>query len=98
MTVPRVLHPFAMPSRPAADYIEIVRGDGCRVWDAQGNGYLDATASLWYCAAGHGRREIADAVAAQMRELESWHTFSRFTNRPEQRLAEMLLELEPIAD
>ena len=98
MTVPRVLHPFAMPSRPAADYIEIVRADGCRVWDAQGNGYLDGTASLWYCAAGHGRREIADAVGAQMRELESWHTFSRFTNRPEQRLAEMLLELEPIAD
>jgi putrescine---pyruvate transaminase len=98
MTVPRVLHPFAMPSRPAADYIEIVRADGCRVWDAQGNGYLDGTASLWYCAAGHGRREIADAVAAQMSELESWHTFSRFTNRPEQRLAEMLLELEPIAD
>jgi putrescine---pyruvate transaminase len=98
MTVPRVLHPFAMPSLPAADYIEIVRADGCRVWDAQGNGYLDGTASLWYCAAGHGRREIADAVAAQMRELESWHTFSRFTNRPEQRLAEMLLELEPIAD
>jgi putrescine---pyruvate transaminase len=98
MTVPRVLHPFAMPSRPAADYIEIVRADGCRVWDAQGNGYLDGTASLWYCAAGHGRREIADAVVAQMRELESWHTFSRFTNRPEQRLAEMLLELEPIAD
>jgi putrescine---pyruvate transaminase len=98
MTVPRVLHPFAVPSRPAADYLEIVRAEGCRIWDAEGKSYLDGTASLWYCAAGHGRREIADAAAAQMAELESWHTFGRFTNRPQQRLAEMLLELGPIAD
>ncbi len=98
MTVPKVLHPFAVPARPAADYLEIVRAEGCRVWDSEGRSYLDGTASLWYCAAGHGRREIAEAVAAQMAELEAYHTFSRFTNRPEQRLAELLLELEPIPD
>jgi putrescine---pyruvate transaminase len=98
MSVPRVLHPFAVPARDAQDYLEIVRGEGCRVWDADGRAYLDGTASLWYCAAGHGRREIAEAVAAQLSELEAYHTFARFTNRPEQRLAELLLELEPIPD
>jgi putrescine aminotransferase len=98
MTIPKVLHPFAVPARPAEDYLEIVRADRCRLWDAEGRGYLDGTASLWYCAAGHGRREIAEAVAAQMSELEVFHTFGSFTNRPEQRLAELLLELEPIAD
>ncbi|MBV9006920.1 MAG: aspartate aminotransferase family protein, partial [Solirubrobacterales bacterium] len=98
MTVPKVLHPFAVPARPADDFLEIVRAEGCRVWDSEGRSYLDGTASLWYCAAGHGRREIAEAVAAQMAELEAYHTFSRFTNRPEQRLAELLLELEPIPD
>jgi putrescine---pyruvate transaminase len=97
MTLPRVLHPFAAPSRPADQFLEIVRGEGCRVWDADGRSYLDGTASLWYCAAGHGRREIIDAAAAQLGELESYHTFARFTNRPEDRLAELLLdELEPI--
>lgn len=98
MTVPKVLHPFAAPARPANDYLEIVRGEGCRVWDAEGRAYLDGTASLWYCAVGHGRREIADAVNAQMAELAAYGTFGRFTNRPHQRLAELVLELEPIPD
>jgi adenosylmethionine-8-amino-7-oxononanoate aminotransferase len=97
MAVPSVLHPFAVPVRPAEDFLEIVRGEGCRVWDASGRSYLDGTASLWYCAAGHGRREIIDAITAQLGELEAYHTFARFTNRPEQRLAELLTEeLQPI--
>ncbi len=97
MSVPRVLHPFAAPARDADDFLEIVRGEGCRVWDASGRSYLDGTASLWYCAAGHGRREIIDAIAEQLGELEAYHTFARFTNRPEQRLAELLIdELQPI--
>jgi adenosylmethionine-8-amino-7-oxononanoate aminotransferase len=91
------LHPFAVPGRPAEDFLEIVRGDGCRVYDADGRAYLDGTASLWYCAAGHGRREIIDAIGAQLSELEAYHTFARFTNRPEQRLAELIVdELQPI--
>ena len=98
MAVPNVLHPFAAPSREADDFLEIVRGEGCRVWDVYGKSYLDGTASLWYCAAGHGRREIIDAVAAQMEKLEAFHTFTRFTNAPEDELAGLLTELEPIPD
>jgi len=98
VSVPRVLHPFALTGRQATDFLELVRGEGCRLWDAQGRSYLDATASLWYCNAGHGRREIQAAVAAQMEQLEVFHTFGRFTNRPEQQLAELLLELEPLPD
>jgi putrescine aminotransferase len=98
MTVPTVLHPFAAPTRQAGDYLEIVRGEGCRLWDSEGRTYLDATASLWYCAAGHGRSQITEAVARQMEQVEAYHTFGSFTNAPEQRLAEMLSELEPISD
>jgi putrescine aminotransferase len=98
MTVPQVLHPFAAPAKPAEDFLEIVRGEGCRVWDVYGKSYLDGTASLWYCAAGHGRQEIADAVAEQMAKLAAFHTFARFTNAPEDELAGLLLELEPIPD
>jgi putrescine aminotransferase len=98
MTVPQVLHPFAVPSREAGDFLEIVRGEGCRLWDSDGRVYLDGTASLWYCAVGHGRREIADAVAAQMEQVAAYHTFASFTNPAQQRLAEMLMELEPIPD
>ncbi len=98
MTLPPVLHPFAVPARQADQYLEIVRGEGCRVWDAEGTSYLDGTASLWYCAAGHGRREIGDAVAAQMSQIAAYHTFGRFTNGPQQRLAERLLELGPVPE
>jgi putrescine aminotransferase len=98
MTVPRVLHPFAAPARDAGSYLEIVRAEGCRLWDSEGNSYLDGTASLWYCAAGHGRTEINEAVSRQMSEIAAYHTFARFTNVASQRLAGALLDLEPIAD
>jgi adenosylmethionine-8-amino-7-oxononanoate aminotransferase len=77
------LHPFA---RPTADsFVTITRGEGAAVWDDAGNRYVDALASLWYCQVGHGRPEIAEAVAAQMRHLEAFHTFEMFTNEPAER-------------
>src|SRR5207302_8323764 len=33
--------------------LTIVRGEGSTVWDDEGNAYLDAIASLWYCNVGH---------------------------------------------
>ena len=41
----------------------IAKGKGAEVWDVDGNRYLDATAGLWFTNVGHGRREIAHAVA-----------------------------------
>jgi putrescine aminotransferase len=98
MSVPHVLHPFAMPAKEAGGFLEIVRAEGSRLWDNEGNTYLDGTASLWYCAAGHGRTEIIEAVTEQMTEVEAYHTFARFTNVPARRLAERLVELDPIPD
>src|SRR5438477_5766421 len=66
----RFWHPFADMAAVAEHELSIVRGEGSHIWDSEGRRYLDATASLWYCNIGHGRWEIADAVAAQMRELE----------------------------
>jgi adenosylmethionine-8-amino-7-oxononanoate aminotransferase len=66
------------------------------VWDDQGRRLVDAFASLWYCNAGHGRSEIIDAVTSQMRELETYNTFDRFTNRPVEQLAERLATITPI--
>jgi len=58
------LHPFASPTRES--FIRITRGDGALLWDADGRELIDGMASLWYCAIGHGRQEMAEAVAAQM--------------------------------
>jgi adenosylmethionine-8-amino-7-oxononanoate aminotransferase len=48
----------------------IVRGDGCYVWDIHGNRYLDGLSALFCVNSGHGRTELGEAMAAQVRELD----------------------------
>jgi putrescine---pyruvate transaminase len=96
--VPSLLHPFARPAAPRSAFVDIVAGSGAEVTDAKGNVYIDALGSLWYCNVGHGRPEIAEAVAAQMRRLEVFHTFDRFTNPRVDELADRLVALAPIPD
>lgn len=90
------LHPFATPAKES--FISIVRGEGSLVWDADGNEYVDAVASLWYCAIGHGRAEMAEAVARQITTLEAYSCFDTFTNPPADELAERLVRLAPMPD
>ena len=47
-----------------------VRGEGVHYWNHEGKQVLDGSSGLFCCAAGHGRREIADAVANQIMELD----------------------------
>lgn len=88
------LHPFARPA--ATDFVTIVSGDGPFVVDRDGNRYVDALAGLWYCNLGHGRAEIADAVADVLRTLGPFHTFERFTNEPAEQLTATLAALAPM--
>ncbi|MYB04261.1 MAG: aspartate aminotransferase family protein, partial [Acidimicrobiaceae bacterium] len=90
-----LLHPFAPPAKPESDMINIVRGEGSTLYDDEGNSYIDGLASLWYCQIGHGRAEMADAVATQMRDLACYNTFDPFTNPPAARAAEMIAERSP---
>lgn len=90
------LHPFAKPTRES--FIRIVRGDGARLWDADGREFIDGMSSLWYCAIGHGRREMADAISRQITTIESYSTFDPFTTGPADELAERLVSLTPIPD
>jgi putrescine aminotransferase len=96
--LPSLLHPFARPGAPRSAFVDIVAGNGAEVTDAQGAVYIDALGSLWYCNVGHGRTEIADAVASQMRRLEVFHTFDRFTNPPADALADRLVALAPMPE
>ena len=90
------LHPYAPPSR--TDFVSLVRGEGAVVWDADGNEYLDAMASLWYCAIGHGRAEMADAITEQITTLEAYSCFDPFTTPRADELAERVAALSPIPD
>ena len=82
MTPHPLLHPFAPPAKPESEMINIVRASGSTLYDDEGRSYIDGLGSLWYCQIGHGRPEMADAVAAQMRELAAYNTFDPFTNPP----------------
>src|SRR5688572_12038678 len=75
-------HPFADMSAVPGREVVLVRGDGVWVEDEAGRRYLDGSSSLWYANVGHGRREIAEAIAAQLRELETFHVFGDLANRP----------------
>ena len=97
MSEQRFWHPFAdMRSIVANGELVIDRGQGSHVFDTAGRRYVDATASLWYCNVGHGRGEIADAAAAQMRRLEAYSTFGDVANRPVLDLAERLAGFAPV--
>ena len=91
-------HPFADMSHVRHAELVLDRGEDVWVWDADGNRYLDATASLWYANVGHGRQEIADAAMAQMRRLEAYSAFGDFTTQAATDLAIRLSELSPIED
>ena len=90
------LHSFAKPSSDA--FINIVRGDMALLWDDKGNEYIDGIGSLWYCQIGHGRTEMADAVAAQISTLETYSTFDPFTNPLAEEVAQVIASLSPIAN
>ncbi len=92
------LHSFGEAITPEADYVNIVRGQGSTIWDDKGNQYLDGMASLWYCQVGHGRREIIDAITAQMQELVTYNTFGPFTNNPAREVARLIAEKSPHPD
>jgi len=91
-------HPFADMAAVSQKELVIERGEGVFVYDEHDKRYYDATASLWYANVGHGREEIVEAVARQMRKLEAYHTFGDMGSRPATELCERLAKLAPIPD
>ncbi|MEM6712153.1 MAG: aspartate aminotransferase family protein [Pseudomonadota bacterium] len=73
----------------------IVKGDGVWLTDSDGNRIMDGMAGLWNVQVGHGREEIVDAVAAQMRELSYYNTFFKTTHPPVIALSQKIAELAP---
>lgn len=72
----------------------IVSGEGCHVTDDKGNSYVDGLAGLFTTQVGNGRSEIADAAAAQMKELGFFPNWS-FQHPRSLELAARLSDLAP---
>jgi putrescine---pyruvate transaminase len=84
-----------MPTVKKAERV-IVRGEGAYVYTEDGQRLLDAPASLWYCNVGHGRAEIADAVAEQMRTLAAYSNFQQYVTKPSLELAQRVAAIAPV--
>src|SRR5918912_4125305 len=70
------MHFTRMGAYERHDVPVIVRGAGCYVFDEQGKRYLDGLSALFCVNVGHGRSELADAAAAQMKELAYYTNWS----------------------
>jgi len=88
-----LIHPYLPGS--VDERVVMTEGSGCRLRDADGREYLDATGGLWLAQIGHGRAEIAEVAAAQMRRLEYFTGFWEFSNDRAIELAERLVDLAP---
>jgi putrescine aminotransferase len=89
-----IVHPHQVIGQPAAPLI-VRSGRGAIITDADGNDYIDGTCGLWQCLVGHGRAELADVAAAQMRELEFYASFWDYSNAPAIELAARLAAIAP---
>jgi adenosylmethionine-8-amino-7-oxononanoate aminotransferase len=70
------------------------RGEGVKLYDVHGREYYDGISGLWVVNAGHGRREIAEAMGAQAARL-AYASAMNFTTVPAVQLAEMVAERTP---
>ncbi|MEZ4554640.1 MAG: aspartate aminotransferase family protein [Dehalococcoidia bacterium] len=68
-------------------------GEGVWLTDVRGRRYIDALASLWNVAVGHGRTELAEAAAEQMRKLAFSNNYVGFSNVPAIQLAARVADL-----
>ncbi|HET7830031.1 MAG TPA: aspartate aminotransferase family protein [Candidatus Limnocylindrales bacterium] len=88
----RVFRRSASPNPPVA-----VEAHGSTIVDADGREYLDAAGGAIVVNVGHGRREIADAIAEQAARLSYAHG-SAFTTEPLERYAAALGPRLPMDD
>lgn len=79
---------------PVKRYPVAVRGEGVYLWDADGRRYLDGSSGALVANVGHGRAEVAEAMAGQARRLGFAHG-SQFTNEALEEVAELLARLAP---
>src|ERR1700744_2780089 len=81
----------AMMANYGTPPLALERGAGSRVWDADGNRYLDLIAGIAVSALGHAHPAIVTAVTGQVRKVA--HTSNLFVHEPGVLLAEKLLSL-----
>jgi acetylornithine/N-succinyldiaminopimelate aminotransferase len=81
----------AFMSNYATPPVALTRGQGVRVWDAEGKEYLDCVAGIAVSVLGHAHPAVIEAVARQVSTLG--HTSNLVINMPALTLGERLRDL-----
>ena len=91
-------HPLGFAEWIALYYelpMDLVRGEGFRVWDSEGNEYLDFFGGIVTTISGHNVPEIVEAVREQAGKI--LHSSTLYLIEHQVKLAETLISLSPIS-
>ena len=81
---------YVMPTYGRFDLV-LTRGEGSRVWDEEGKGYLDFGAGIAVCSLGHSHSKLSSAIADQAARLI--HTSNLYLTRPQGELGKLIVDL-----
>ncbi|MBV9584366.1 MAG: aspartate aminotransferase family protein, partial [Alphaproteobacteria bacterium] len=86
-----LVHPLHHPEEHKAPLL-VTEGKGAMLHLADGREVIDGLAGLWNVNVGHGRGELADAAAGQMRKIAYASAYVGATNEPAIRLGEKIVK------
>ncbi len=88
-------HPFTqMEEYLQCPQIQVDRGEGCWLWDIDGNRYLDTNASIWTNVHGHNDKDINEAIKNQLDKV-AHSTYLGLSHTAGSELAHRLIPLAP---
>jgi adenosylmethionine-8-amino-7-oxononanoate aminotransferase len=88
-------HPFTqMEEYCSIPQLQVERGQGCWIWDTEGNRYLDGNASIWTNAHGHNEPDINAALVEQLGKI-AHSTYLGLSHPVGAMLGQRLAELAP---
>lgn len=91
-----VLHPYTDFASFKDTGSQVITGaEGMYVTDNEGRRLLDGIAGLWCVNIGHGRREMAEAIADQVLKMQYYNPFGHSTNEPAAELGAWLASHAP---
>ncbi len=91
-----LLHPYANAIALRTNGVQVIeRGEGIRVYDDKGRGYIEGLSGLWCAGLGFANAELVEAARAQMEKLPYYHLFTGKSHETAVELAEKLKAIMP---
>ncbi|MFC1673192.1 aspartate aminotransferase family protein [Pseudomonadota bacterium] len=95
--VKNLLHPYSnLKAHQDSGPLVMVRGEGVRVFDEDGNAYLETMSGLWCTSLGWSEQRLVKAASDALETLPFYHSFSSKVPAVTVELAEKLLSMAPV--